>query len=219
MKNNQDLAKDVAAAIKWEPLMSGTDIHVTALDGVVTLTGVVDGNLKKYKAEDVAKSIIGVKAVVEHIELKFNNDDEKSDEAIAVEIINALKADVQVPHDRIKVRVENGWVTLEGDLPWNFEKQAAAAAIRPIEGIKIFTNDIRIQPDSLDEIEQEATQRALRRSSSMDDQDIHVFVTENNVTLIGVVNSYFQRDEAERIAWSAPGIWTLTNELSIDLKD
>jgi osmotically-inducible protein OsmY len=219
MKNNQDLANDVAAAIKWEPIMSGTDIHVTASDGVVTLTGVVDGNLKKYKAEEVAKSIIGVKAVVEHIEFKFTNDDEKSDSAIALEIINAFKADIQVPHDRIKVRVENGWVTLEGDLPWNYQKQAATAAIRPIEGIKAFTNDIRIQPESHDEIEQAAIQRAIRRSSSMDDQDIHVYVTENHVTLNGVVNSYFQKAEAERIAWSAPGIATLKNELSIDLRD
>ena len=219
MKNNQELAADVAAAIKWEPLMSGTDIKVTAIDGLVTLTGFVDGNLKKYKAEDVAKSIIGVKAVIEHIELKFTNDDEKSDDAIALEIIHALKADVQVPHDRITVRVENGWVTFEGDLPWNFQKQAAAAAIRPVEGIKVFTNAIRIQPDSSDEIEQQAIQRALRRSSSMDDQDIHVYVKENHVTLDGVVNSYFQKEEAERIAWSAPGIATLKNELSIELRD
>jgi len=219
MKNNQELAADVAAAIKWEPLMSGTDIKVTAIDGLVTLTGFVDGNLKKYKAEDVAKSIIGVKAVIEHIELKFTNDDEKSDDAIALEIIHALKADVQVPHDRITVRVENGWVILEGDLPWNFQKQAAAAAIRPVEGIKVFTNAIRIQPDSSDEIEQQAIQRAIRRSSSMDDQDIHVYVKENHVTLDGVVNSYFQKEEAERIAWSAPGIATLKNELSIELRD
>ena len=199
--------------------MKGTDILVTALNGVVTLTGTVDGNLKKYKAEDTAKSIIGVKAVVEHIELKFANDDEKSDDAIANEIINALKADVQVQHDRITVRVENGWVTLEGDLPWNFGKQAAAAAIRPIDGIKVFTNAIRIQPDSSDEIEQQAIQRALRGSSAMDDQDIHVYVKENHVTLDGVVNSYFQKEEAERIAWNAPGIATLQNELSINLRD
>jgi osmotically-inducible protein OsmY len=219
MKNNKNLANDVAAAIKWEPLMNDTEIHVTAINGVVTLTGVVDGYLKKCKAEDIAKRIIGVKAVVEHIEVKVDNDYEKSDNTIALEIINALKADVLVPHDRINVRVENGWVTLEGDLPWNFQKQAAFAVIRPLEGIKVFTNDIRIQPESLDEIEQGAIQRALRRSSSMDDQDIHVYVNENHVTLNGVVNSYFQKDEAERIAWSAPGIATLKNELSINLKD
>jgi len=219
MKNNQELARDAAAAIQWEPLMKGTEIHVTAIDGVITLTGIVDSYLKKYKAEDIAKGIIGVKAVVEKIEIKFNNDDEKNDNTIAVEIINALKADGRVPHDRIKVRVENGWVTLEGDLPWNYQKEAATAAVRHLQGIKVFTNDIRIQPESQDEIEQEDIERALRRNSSMNDQDIQVYVNENNVTLNGVVNSYFQKDEAERIAWNAPGIATVKNELSIDFKD
>jgi len=219
MKNNQELAGDVAAAIHWEPLMEGTEIHVTAIDGVITLTGVVDSNLKKYKAEDIAKGIIGVKAIVEKIEIKFNNDDEKNDNAIAVEIINALNTDGRVPHDRIKVKVENGWVTLEGDLPWNYQKEAATAAVRHLQGIKVFTNDIRIQPESPDEIEQEEIERALRRNSSMDDQDIQVYVNENNVTLNGIVNSYFQKDEAERIAWNAPGVRTVKNELSIDFKD
>jgi osmotically-inducible protein OsmY len=219
MKNNLDLARTVAAAIQWEPLMKGTEIHVTAIDGVITLTGVVDSYLKKYKAEDIAKAIIGVKAVVEQIEIKLNNDDEKNDNAIAVEIINALKYDGRVPHDRIKVRVENGWVTLEGDLPWNYQKEAATASVRHLQGIKVFTNDIRIQPESKDEIEQEGIERALRRNSSMDDQDIQVYVNDNNVTLNGIVNSYFQKDEAERIAWSAPGVETVKNELSIDFKD
>jgi osmotically-inducible protein OsmY len=219
MKNNLDLARTVAAAIQWEPLMKGTEIHVTAIDGVITLTGVVDSYLKKYKAEDIAKAIIGIKAVVEQIEIKLNNDDEKNDNAIAVEIINALKYDGRVPHDRIKVRVENGWVTLEGDLPWNYQKEAATASVRHLQGIKVFTNDIRIQPESKDEIEQEGIERALRRNSSMDDQDIQVYVNDNNVTLNGIVNSYFQKDEAERIAWSAPGVETVKNELSIDFKD
>ena len=219
MKNNEDLARDVTAAIKWEPLMSGNGIGVTALDGVVTLTGVVDGYLKKYKAEDIAKSIAGAKAVVEHIKVKFNNGDEKSDSAIAVEILNALKADLQVPHDRIKVRVEDGRVTVEGDLAWNFQKRDVSAAIRCIEGMKVFTNNIVIKPESQDEIEQEAVLRALRRSSFLAGQDIDVYVTENNVTLNGVVSSCFQKDEAERIAWGTPGIATLKNELSIIFKD
>ena len=219
MKNNQNLARDVTAAIKWEPLMSGNDIHVTALDGVVTLTGVVDCYLKKFKAEDIAKGIIGVKAVVEHIAVKFDNDDEKSDNTLAREIINLLRADLQVPHDRIKVRVENGRVTLEGDLPWNFQKQDVSAAIRCVEGMKVFTNNIVIQPESQDEIEEAAVRRALRRSSFMAGQDIDVYVTENNVTLNGVVNSCFQKDEAERIAWGTPGIATLKNELSIVFKN
>lgn len=219
MKTNQDLANDVREAIHWEPLLKATKIDVSALDGVITLTGLVDGYLKKSKAEDVAKGITGVRAVVEEIEVKFKNDHDRSDNEIAIEVINAIKTNGQFPHDRIKVRVENGWVTLEGNLPWNYQKDAAKDAVRHLAGVKVFTNDIRIQPESQDELEQEDVQRALRRSSSTNDQDIQVYVTGNIVTLNGVVNSYYQKEEAERIAWNAPGVLNVDNELAIDFKD
>lgn len=219
MKTNQDLANDVREAIHWEPLLKATKIDVNALDGVITLTGLVDGYLKKSKAEDVAKGITGVRAVVEEIEVKFKNDHDRSDNEIAIEVINAIKTNGQIPHDRIKVRVENGWVTLEGNLPWNYQKDAAKDAVRHLAGVKVFTNDIRIQPESQDELEQEDVQRALRRSSSTNDQDIQVYVTGNIVTLNGVVNSYYQKEEAERIAWNAPGVLNVDNELAIDFKD
>lgn len=219
MKTNQDLANDVREAIHWEPLLKATKIDVSALDGVITLTGLVDGYLKKSKAEDVAKGITGVRAVVEEIEVKFKNDHDRSDNEIAIEVINAIKTNGQIPHDRIKVRVENGWVTLEGNLPWNYQKDAAKDAVRHLAGVKVFTNDIRIQPESQDELEQEDVQRALRRSSSTNDQDIQVYVTGNIVTLNGVVNSYYQKEEAERIAWNAPGVLNVDNELAIDFKD
>lgn len=219
MKTNQELAKDVQGAIKWEPLLRDAEIGVTALDGVITLTGNVDGYLKKSKAEDTAKGVIGVKVVVEEIEVVFKNAGDKTDNEVAVEIINALKTNGQIPHDRIKVKVENGWVTLEGNLPWNYQKDAARDAVRHLTGVKVFTNDIRIQPENEDELEQEAIQRALRRSSAMEDQDIQVYVTGNKVTLNGVVNSLYQQGEASRIAWNAPGVTTVDNELAIDFRD
>jgi osmotically-inducible protein OsmY len=219
MKTNQDLQNDVREAIKWEPLLKETNISVSALDGVVTLTGIVDGYLKKSRAEDTAKGVTGVKAVVEKIEVKFKNDDDRSDSEIAGEVILALKTDGRVPHDRIKVMVENGWVTLTGNVPWYYQKDAARNAVRHLDGIKVFTNDIRIQPESGDELEQQDIQRALRRSAAMADQDIQVYVTGNKVTLNGVVNSWYQKEEAARIAWNAPGVLSVDNELAIDLKD
>jgi osmotically-inducible protein OsmY len=219
MKTNQDLANDVQEALQWEPLLKDTAIGVTALAGVITLTGVVDGYLKKSKAEDVAKGVTGVKAVVEEIEVRFENDADRSDQEIALEVIHALKTDGQVPQDRIKVTVEDGWVTLTGNVPWNYQKEAARNAVRHLDGLKVFTNDIRIQPESVDELEQEDVQRAFRRSASLFDQDIQVYVKENRVTLSGVVNSRYQKEEAERIAWNAPGVLSVDNELSIDLKD
>ncbi|AMR30028.1 ornithine aminotransferase [Mucilaginibacter sp. PAMC 26640] len=219
MKTNQELAKDVQDAIQWEPLLKHTKIGATAFDGVITLTGNVDGYLKKSKAEETAKGVTGVKAVVEEIEIIFQNAGNKTDGEIAVEAINALKNNGQIPQDRIKVKVENGWVTLEGNLPWNYQKDAARDVVRHLPGVKVFTNDIRIQPENEDELEQEAIQRALRRSAAMEDQDIQVYVTGNKVTLNGVVNSLYQQDEASRIAWKAPGVTTVDNELAIDFRD
>lgn len=219
MKTNQDLENDVREALKWEPLLKDTEIGVTALNGVITLSGNVNGYLKKSKAEDAAKKIAGVKAVVEKIDVIFEGTGNKKDNEIAVEVINALKTNGQIPHDRIKVTVENGWVTLAGNVPWFYQKDAARIAIRHLAGVKVFTNDIRIQPENDDELEQEAIERAMHRSSAMEDQDIQVYVTGNKVTLMGVVNSIFQQDEASRIAWSAPGVTAVLNELSIDFKD
>ncbi|MES2267540.1 MAG: BON domain-containing protein [Bacteroidota bacterium] len=219
MKTNQDLAKDVQDAINWEPLLKHTKIGIVALNGVITLTGNVDGYLKKSKAEDAAKGVTGVKAVVEEIEVVFKNPGEKTDNDIALEVIDAIKSNGQIPHDRIKVKVENGWVTLAGNLPWNYQKEAARDAVRHLAGVKVFTNDIIIQPENGDELEQHAIQRALRRSSATEDQDIQVYVTGNRVTLNGVVNSIYQQGEAVRIAWNAPGIIAVDNELSIELRD
>ena len=219
MKNDQVLQKDVQDAIKWEPLLNISEIGVTVIDGVVTLTGIVDSYLKKSKAEDAAKSVAGVKAVVEKIEVEFINSKDKTDSEIAVEVLDALKANWQVPFHKIKVKVEDGWLTLEGNVEWNYQKEAVEKSVRNLAGVKVLTNDIRIQPLSTDEIEQGDIQRALGRNWSMDDQDVIVSVSGNKVTLNGTVNSYYQKDEAERIAWMAPGVVTVTNELAIELKD
>ena len=219
MKNNQELAKDVLDAIKWEPLLRDTKIEVMALDGVITLTGKVDNYLKKTKAGDTAKEVAGVKAVLEEIEVTLNSFGDRTDNEIAVEIINALTTDGQVLHDRVKVKVETGWVTLTGNLAWNYQKDAASDAVRHLAGIKVLTNNIRIQSENGDELEQKAIQRALYRSSAMEDQDIQAYVTGNKVTLNGIVNSFFQQSEASRISWKAPGVSTVDNELAIEFRD
>jgi len=216
MKTNEELQKDVQDAIKWEPLLNAAEIGVTAKDGVISLTGVVDSYSKKLEAETAAKNIAGVKAVVEKIEIKFSSSWNKSNADIAKEVLTALKSRWDVPSDKVKVKVEDGWITLEGELSWNYQKEAAKNAINYLTGVKGVTNNITIKSESHDAIEKKDVEKALARNWSINTQDIKVKVAGTKVTLTGTVSSWYQKDEAGRIAWNTPGIWSVDNELVIE---
>jgi osmotically-inducible protein OsmY len=217
MKNNADLQKDVQDAIKWEPLLNAAEIGVTVKDGVVTLTGTVDGYSKKMEAENAAKRVEGVKAVVENIEVKFNNGwGKKDDNEIATEVLNALKWHWQIPNDKVKVQVEKGWITLAGELQWNYQKESAKDVVKNLLGVTGVTNNITIKSETQDQIEKRDIEKALRRNWSIDDQDITVKASGHKATLTGTVDSWYQKDEAGRIAWNAPGVWTVDNELVVE---
>ena len=216
MKTNENLQKDVQDAIKWEPLLNAAEIGVTAKDGVITLTGVVDSYAKKLEAENAAKNVVGVKAVAETIKVNYGSSFKKNDTEIANEILNAWKWNWEVPGDDIKVKVESGWVTLEGKLEWNYQKEAAKRAVDNLTGVKGVTNKITIKIDSQDTVEKTAIEHSLARSWAIDDESVFVKVIGNKVELTGVVDSIFQRDEAERLAWNAPGVWSVDNELIVD---
>jgi osmotically-inducible protein OsmY len=216
MKNNEELQKDVQDAIKWEPLLQAAQIGVTTNDGIVTLTGTVDSYTKKLEAESAAKNVAGVKALVEKIKVEFANTWSKSDSEVAKEAVNALKWSWQVPSDKVKVKVEDGWVTLDGTLSWNYQKTAAKEALISLSGVKGVTNDIKIESESHDEIEKADIVGALNRNWSINAEDIQVEVSGTKVTLSGTVLSWYQRDEAEKIAWNAPGVWTVDNQLVVD---
>ncbi len=217
MKSNAELQKDVQDAIKWEPLLNAAEIGVTSKDGVVTLTGVVDSYSKKSEAEEAAKNVVGVKAVVEKIEIKFSSTNGKRDDnEIATEVLNAFKWNWQIPKDKVKVKVENGWVTLEGELEWNTQKNAAREAVRHLLGVIGVSNNITIKTSSQEQIEKRNIENALKRNWSTSDKDITVGVTGHNVKLTGIVSSWYQKDEAARMAWNAPGVWSVDNELVVD---
>ena len=219
MKNNEELQKDVQDAIKWEPLLNAAEIGVTAKNGVITLTGNVDSYLKKREAEDAAKNVAGVRAVVEKIEIVFVSTHKKNDNEIASEVVSAFKWNWQIPNEKVKVKVEGGWLTLEGELQWNYQKEAVIKSVNNILGIKGVNNEITIKSETHDEIEKKDIERALGRNWSINDIGIQVKVSGNNVTLSGSVNSLYQKDEAGRIAWNAPGVWTVNNELVIEYDD
>jgi osmotically-inducible protein OsmY len=216
MKTNAQLQEDVQDAIKWQPLLNAAEIGVTAKDGVVSLTGVVDSYFKKIEAEDAAKNVGGVTALVENIQIKFPNSYSKTDAEIAKEVLTALKARWELADEKVMVKVETGWVTLTGELNWNYQKEAAKDAIKSLMGVTGVSNNITIKSDSMESIEKADIESALNRSWAFDDNDISVKVSGHRATLTGTVDSLYQKDEAGRIAWNAPGVWSVDNELVIE---
>jgi len=216
MKTNEELQKDVQDAIKWEPLLNAAEIGVIVKDGVVTLTGMVDRYAKKIDAEEAAKNVVGVKAVVEKIKVHLENDWKKNDNQIADEILNIVNWYWESTKDRITVKVEDGWVTLGGELAWNYQKEAVNKAVNNIVGVTGVTNNITLKSETIVMTGKQEIENALERNWSLNDKHIQVQVLGNTVTLIGTVYSLFQKKEAERIAWNGPGVLSVVNELLIE---
>ena len=216
MKTNEDLQKDVQDAIKFEPLLNAAEIGVTAKDGIVTLTGIVDGYFKKTEAENAAKNVAGVKVVVENITINYGRGFSKNDNEIAVEVLKAINDSWSVPNDKVRVKVENGWVTLDGELPWGYQREAAKSAVNYLMGVKGVTSNIKIKSEIHDEIEQKDVEDALARHWSINAKDIKVKASGTNITLTGHVTSVYQKDEAGHIAWNTPGVWSVENKLEVE---
>ena len=216
MKNNEQLQKDVQDAIKWQPLLNAAEIGVTVKDGIVSLTGVVDSYSKKSEAECAAKNTAGVTAVIEKIEVKVPNSWVKNNTEIANEVLGALKNRWDLPQDKVKVKVEAGWITLTGELNWNYQKEAARDAIKDLMGVTGITNNITIKSESNDPIEKADIEAALLRDWSFYNNDIHVKVNDHKATLTGSVGSIYQKEEAGRIAWNAQGVYQVDNELVVE---
>ena len=215
-QTNEELQKAVLTAIKWEPMLHAAEIGITAKDGIITLTGVVDNYAKKSEAENAAKNVIGVKGVAEEITVDFGNSYTRNDTEIANEILTAWKWNWRVPKDRVKVKVEEGWVTLDGELVWNYQKEAAKDSVVMLAGVKGVTNNITIKSEVKEIVEKSAVENAISRNWSLGDKGIQVAVSGNDVTLTGSVNSVYQKEEAGRLAWGAPGVWNVDNQLVVE---
>lgn len=216
MKTNAQLREDVQDAIRWEPLLKSAQIGVIVNDGIVTLTGTVSNYTQKLQAEKAAKSVDGVKAIAEDIEVKLDSSEKKEDSDIAASVLIALSSDLLVPDEKIQIKVENGWVTLEGEVHWNFQREAAKHSIERLTGVRGVFNHLKIRSELNDEIEQKQIEAALQRNWLIDDKNIRVHVVGRTVRLTGTVASLYQKEEAGRIAWKTPGIWHVENELQVD---
>lgn len=215
MKTDAEIQHDVQDELKWEPYLQASQIGVGVNHGIVTLSGEVDSYSKKLRAEEAAKRVSGVAAVVQEIDVKLSAFGKRTDADIAEAALNALKWNTIVPHEKLQVKVENGWITLDGETEWEYEKTAARRSVEHLSGVKGVTNRVNVAPrTSSGEIKQKI-HAAFVRSAAVDSEKIHVETNGNKVVLKGTVRSLAEKEEAENAAWLAPGVNSVENKIQV----
>lgn len=215
MKSDLELKNDVESELKWEPAVNEAHIGVTVKNGIVTLTGHVPLYAEKYAAERAAQRVYGVKALANELDVKLPSSGKRTDEDIAAACLGALRGHSSVPNDKIQVVVNSGWITLEGQLEWQYQKIAAENAVRYLGGVTGVTNNIKLTPrvsagDVKDKIE-----AALKRSAEVDARRISVETRDGTVILHGSVRSWAEKDEAQHAAWAAPGVTAVESDITV----
>ena len=210
-----ELKKSVESELNWEPSINPAEIGVAAKDGIVTLTGRIPSYWEKVTAERAAMRVAGVKAVVNELEVRLPSSSERTDEDIARAALDALKWSVLIPPDHVKVKVSKGWVTLEGIVDWQFQKTAAEKAVRKLFGVLGVTNFVEVKASVSKSEVKAAIESALKRSAEVDANQIKVETDGDKVILRGSVRSWYEREEAERAAWRAPGVRNVDNRILI----
>jgi osmotically-inducible protein OsmY len=216
MSGDLQLKQDVLDELEFEPSINSAHIGVTANRGVVTLTGFVTSYAEKTAAERAARRVKGVKAIAEEIEVRLPSDTKRADDEIAARAIDILKWQVGVPADRIKVKVEKGVVTLTGEVDWQFQKTEADHVVHRLSGLVDVVNQIRVtSPVHAFEIK-EKIEKALQRTAELEASRIIVESEGGRVILKGKVRAWYERDIAERAAWSAPGVTEVQDHITIE---
>jgi osmotically-inducible protein OsmY len=218
-KSDAEIKTDVLAELKYEPSVKVTDIGVLVKDGTVTLNGYATNYAEKWEAVRAAKRVAGVTAIADDIKVKLWDSFVRTDGDIATTAANQIKWITSIPTGKVQLTVSDGWITLEGELEWWFEKNEAERAVQSLAGVKGVTNEIKIKPKASAPVIESDIERALERNALLDDSDIEVAVSGTKVTLRGTVSNYSEREEAVRIAWAAAGVTSVDDQLDIDWSD
>lgn len=213
--NDKVLRHDIIDALDWDPSVDSANIGVAVDNGVAVLSGHVPNYAQKFAAERIATGVKGVSAIADEIEVRYIGAPGHTDEDIAHRAVQMLNWDVMLPDDAVKVKVSKGWVTLEGQLDWEYQRRAAAADVRKLGGVMGVTNLIslktRVQPADVSR----RIEAALKRDAELEARQVRISALDGKVTLDGKVHSWREREAVERAAWSAPGVHKVEDHLSI----
>jgi osmotically-inducible protein OsmY len=215
MISDTEIKKSVEAELQWDPSIKATDIALSVKSGVVTLAGFVPNYTQKFQAEADVKRVTGVVGVANDIEVRIPSVDKKPDPEIARDAVMALKIQVPTIAENIKVIVRDGWITLEGTLEWQYQRERSESVVRRLQGVSGVINSIKVKPKASPIEIKHKIEEAFKRSAEIDAASIIVEANEGEVVLKGSVHTWFERQEAERAAWSAPGVKKVDDRISI----
>jgi osmotically-inducible protein OsmY len=216
MKPDAMLRSDIVAELNFDPVITATDVGVIVKDSVVTLTGHPSSHAEKHAIERAVQRVKGVKAVAIEMQVKLPSGHERTDAAIAAAAEHALEWHVLVPEDKIHPMVERGWVTLNGEVEWEYQRSAAEVAVRDLLGVAGVTNRVVLKPKFTPADIEERIRTALERQANDESRQLQILVNGGDVTLRGKVHSWAEGKAAQEAAWSAPGVANVVNKLLVE---
>jgi osmotically-inducible protein OsmY len=215
MRTDTELQRDILDELAWEPSIDAAEIGVSVENGVVILNGTVKSLSQKWAAEQATQRVEGVRAVTDELVVRIPGDSRYTDADVARAAANALDWNASVPREKIKLLVENGWVTLQGEVEYRYQSDAAEGAIRNLKGVQGVSNLIVVKPRISPSNIKDQIEKALERAAQVDAQNISVEATNGKIILRGSVKTWAEREEAERAAWAAPGVSDVQNDIRI----
>ncbi|WP_343693600.1 BON domain-containing protein [Chitinophaga sp.] len=217
MENDYLVQQNVQDELLWEPALNAVEIGVSVKNGIVTLSGTVDSLSKKLAAERAVKRVKNVKGVAMDVEVVYPSSNKRSDAAIAQAAVDALSWSNLVPSDQVHVEVEDGYITLEGEVQWQYQRDAAKDAVKDLQGVKGISNLVTVRPAASTFLIKDNIKKALQRMANIEADNIAILTEEKTITLKGKVRSWREKEEVEQVVWSTPGVSAVKDELEIEI--